>query len=171
MQSPFEWQRGPRSSHRLASDSGVYALFLRERSIMPGINVGKEGLLYIGLAAGKTGFRGRCHFDARTRNHSPRKSLAVLLMSELALAPVLIPKPNASDTWGLDAQSDAKLSAWMHDNLDVAFEISANPIVRESELIGRHAPPLNLAKCLQTQQHRQILLARAEVMASLQSSG
>ena len=38
---------------------------------------------------------------------------------------------------------------------------------RETELVGRYAPPLNLTKCVQTEQHRRILKARANVMAKL----
>src|SRR6185369_16644738 len=59
--------------------------------------------------------------SAKDANHSPRKSLAVLLMEELSLSPMLITKPNSSDTWGLDGPSDARLSAWMHANLQLAI--------------------------------------------------
>src|SRR5438128_808593 len=98
-QSPFDWQRGPRSSFALGHDAGVYSLFLRSGSTLPGIEPCEHGLLYIGLAANRKGLLGRCHFDARARNHSPRKSLAALLMGRLALTPVLITKPNSTDTW------------------------------------------------------------------------
>ena len=120
--SPLEWQRGPRSAFTLTHDAGVYALFLREGSALPCVEPGEGGLLYIGLAANRNGLKGRCHFNARTRNHSPRKSLAVLLMDALALTPVLITKPNSASTWGLDGASDARLSLWMHSNLDLAIE-------------------------------------------------
>lgn len=167
-QAPFDWRRGPRSSFSLGADVGVYALFLREGAVLPGIEPCANGLIYIGLAANRNGLRGRCHFDARTRNHSPRKSLAVLLMEELSLTPVLITKPNSSDTWGLDGPSDARLSEWMHDNLELAIEVCPDPDCRETELVGRYSPPLNLTKCVQTEQHRRISQARARVMADLQ---
>ena len=167
-QAPFEWRRGPRSNFSLGAETGVYALFLREGAVLPGVEPSTDGLIYIGLAANQNGLRGRCHFDARTRNHSPRKSLAVLLMEELSLTPVLIPKPNSSDTWGLDGPSDARLSAWMHANLELAIEVRPEPDGRETELVGRYAPPLNLTKCVQTEQHRRISQARAGVMAGLQ---
>lgn len=167
-QAPFEWRRGPRTSFSLGAEIGVYALFLREGAGLPGVEPSANGLIYIGLAANRIGLRGRCHFDARTRNHSPRKSLAVLLMEELSLTPVLITKPNSSDTWGLDGPSDARLSAWMHDNLELAIEVCPDPDDRETELVGRYAPPLNLKKCAQTSQHRRISQARADVMAELQ---
>lgn len=166
-QGPFEWRRGPRSGFFLGAEIGVYALFLRNGSVLPGLTPCQNGLLYIGLAANQKGLRGRCHFDARTRNHSPRKSLAVLMMDELSLAPVLIIKPNSSDTWGLDGPSDARLSAWMHANLELAVEVCPDPDGRETELVASYAPPLNLTKCVQTEQHRRILQARASVMAAL----
>ena len=167
-QLPLEWQRGPRSTFNLGHETGVYALFLREGSTLPDVEPGEQGLLYIGLAANRKGLKGRCHFDARTRNHSPRKSLAVLLMDTLTLTPVLITKPNSANTWGLDGASDARLSMWMHDNLDLAIDVCADPAARETELVGRYAPPLNLIKCAQNDQHRLISEARAGVMAGLQ---
>ena len=167
-QAPFDWRRGPRSSFALGTEIGVYALFLRDDAVLPGIEPGANGLIYIGLAANRNGLRGRCHFDARTRNHSPRKSLAVLLRQHLSLTPVLITKPNSSDTWGLDGPSDARLTAWMHANLELAIEVCPDPDGRETELIGLYAPPLNLTKCVQTEQHRRISLARTAVMVELQ---
>jgi hypothetical protein len=168
-QSLFGWRRGPRSSFALGHDVGVYALFLRKGSTLSGIEPGEHGLLYIGLAANRKGLLGRCHFDARTRNHSPRKSLAVLLMEKLDLTPTLITKPNSADTWGLDIPSDARLSGWMHDNLDLAIEICPDPDGRETELVVRYAPPLNLTKCVQSAQHKLISKARASIMARLQN--
>lgn len=162
-----QWRRGPRSSFALSTDPGVYALFLREGSTLPGITPGERGLIYIGLAANRQGLKGRCHFNARTRNHSPRKSLAVLLMDELALKPVLVPKPNSPDTWGLEASSEARLSAWMHDNLELAIEQCDNPDARETELVWHYAPPLNLTKCPQRAEHRRISEARSNVLAAL----
>jgi hypothetical protein len=148
----------------------VYALFLRPGARLPGIETPAQRLLYIGLAANRAGLKGRCHFDARTRNHSPRKSLAVLLMDQLDLTPVLLLKPNSTDTWGLDAASDARLSAWMHRHLELAIEVCDKPDARETELVGAYAPPLNLTKCAQTAQHRQISAARARVLAALQQT-
>lgn len=166
-QSPLQWRRGPRSSFWLGADTGVYALFLRPGATLAGLEAGEGGLLYIGLAASRSGLKGRCHFNARTRNHSPRKSLAVLLMDELSLTPTLVAKPNSPDTWGLDAASEVKLSTWMHAHLELAVEVCDEPDARETELVGLHAPPLNLAKCVQTAQHQGISEARRRVMSSV----
>jgi hypothetical protein len=164
-QSPFDWPRDRRANVALTKDIGVYALFLSEGATLPGLLSGEKGLLYIGLASGQDGFWGRCHFAGRTRNHSPRKSLAVLLMDELALAPVLIQKKSA--TWGLTPDSDARLTAWMHDSLEFAFEVCADPDRRETELVECYAPPLNLDKCAQSPQHQRISAARAQIMSRL----
>ena len=169
--SLLEWRRGPRSSFALKPRPGVYALFLRDGAELNGIVPGERGLLYIGLAAGRKGLLGRCHFHGRTRNHSPRKSLSVLLMDELELVPILVSKPRSADTWGLEASSEARLSAWMHKHLELAIELCEGADERETELVGHFAPPLNLAKCLQTSQHRRISNARAQVLASLYVSG
>lgn len=167
---PLAWRRGLGSTFVLGHEPGVYALFLRDGSTLPGIDPGEAGLLYIGMAANRKGLKGRCHFNARTRNHSPRKSLAVLLREQLSLQPILVPKPNAPDTWGLDPLSDRRLSDWMHANLELAIEVCADPENRETELVARHAPPLNLNKCVQSAQHQLISSARAHLMAMLAAS-
>gem|GEM_PF-2092760 len=168
--SLLEWRRGPRSSFALKPEPGVYALFLRNGDALNGIVASERGLLYIGLAAGRKGLLGRCHFHGRTRNHSPRKSLAVLLMDELALVPILVPKPGSADTWGLEASSEARFSTWMHNHLELAIETCEDPDTRETELVGHFGPPLNLAKCVQTSRHRRISDARAAVQVSLYPS-
>jgi hypothetical protein len=164
---PGQWHRGPRATFNLTTEPGVYALFLRGGAQLPGVRPGEAGLIYIGMAANRNGLRGRCHFNAQTRNHSPRKSLAVLSIDELELVPALFPKPNSQDTWGLDPASEIRLSAWMHANLELAVEVHHDPDARESELIRHHVPPLNLSKCAQSLQYRQISLARSEVLRLL----
>ena len=137
--SLLDWHRGPRAQFNLGCDHGLYALFLRRGAELHGITPGEDGLLYIGLAANSKGLKGRCHFNASTRNHSPRKSLAVLLREALA-----------------------------HENLEFAIFPCADPEPFETELIGRFAPPLNLAKCAQSVEHRRISAARAAVLSQLE---
>lgn len=161
-------RRGPRNSFVVGTEKGVYALFLRPGSRLPHVQAGKDGLLYIGLAANRSGLAGRCHFNARTVNHSPRKSLAVLLKAALDLNPVLVTKPNSANTWGLDEASDAKLTEWMHAHLLLAVEACDDPDALETTLIGGHAPPLNLTKCIQTPQHQFISAARHDVKSALE---
>jgi len=169
--SPLSWPRAPRSQFNLGHEHGLYALFLREDAKLNGIATADGGLLYIGLAANSQGLKGRCHFNAATRNHSPRKSLAVLLMDELALEPILVVKPNARNTWGLAPTSEQQLTAWMHENLEVAIFPCLTPEPLETDLIRRFAPPLNLAKCGQSADHRRISAARSAVLAKLDAAG
>lgn len=166
--SLLDWHRAPRAQFNLGCDHGLYALFLRRGAELHGITPGEDGLLYIGLAANSKGLKGRCHFNASTRNHSPRKSLAVLLMETLALEPVLVVKPASRNTWSLAPASERRLTAWMHENLELAIFPCANPEPLETELIGRFAPPLNLAKCAQSVEHRRISAARAIVLSQLE---
>ena len=166
--SPLDWHRAPRAQFNLGCDHGLYALFLRRGAELHGITPGEDGLLYIGLAANSKGFKGRCHFNASTRNHSPRKSLAVLLREALALEPVLVVKPASRNTWSLAPASERRLTAWMHENLELAIFPCTDPEPFETELIGRFAPPLNLAKCAQSVEHRRISAARAAVLSQLE---
>lgn len=168
----LEWQRGPRESFCPGAEKGVYALFLRDGAVLNGIAPGECGLLYIGRATRKEGLIGRCHFgNARTRDHSPRKSLAVLLMDALSLMPILVPKPNSPDTWGLEQDSDKALTEWMYAHLDVAYEVRTDPTSREAELIRDFAPPLNLKGCTPTEKHRWISSERTKVLKSLKYGG
>jgi hypothetical protein len=159
-------RRGRRDSFVLGSEAGVYALFLRPGAELA-VTAGEDGLLYIGMAQNKDGLKGRCHFNARTVNHSPRKSLAALLQAPLGLQPILVPKPSGRATWGLSSDSDATLTTWMHDNLQLAVTASPSPAVEEARLIARYAPPLNLKGCVQTAQHERIAAARAAIFAAL----
>lgn len=164
--SPFQWPRGPRSSFSLGRETGVYALFLRSGSRLPGVQPGEEGLLYIGRATSAAGLEGRCHFCGNTAGHSPRRSLAALLIKQLDLVPVFVPKKK-SDTWRLESKSEATLNKWMHNNLDLAIEICSDPIDREAQLVGSLAPPLNLKQCGQSPQHCMISRARENVLAEV----
>jgi hypothetical protein len=56
----------------------------------------------------------------------------------------------------------------MHENLELAIFPCADPEPFETELIGRFAPPLNLAKCAQSVEHRRISAARAIVLSQLE---
>jgi hypothetical protein len=136
---------------------------------LPGLSPASP--IYIGSAVGRGGLAGRCHFDARTANHSPRKSLAVLLRQQLGLRAVLVPKPNSPDTWGLEDVSEAKLSNWMHHELAVAFTVCENPREKEAAMIRDNAPPLNLLGCAQTHLHVEIRMARRRVMDDLRNAG
>ena len=168
--SPLNWHCAQRAQFNLGRDHGLYALFFCKGVELDGITCGEAGLVYIGLAASRQGLKGRCHFNASTRNHSPRKSLAVLLMKPLTLEPVLVVKSTSGNTWSLTPASEQRLTAWMHENLELAIFSYSDPESLETELIGRFTPPLNLAKCAQTAGHRRISTARSDVLRNLEAT-
>lgn len=169
MDSPLLWSRTARTETHLPRQHGLYALFLKPGATLPGIDQPANRLLYIGKAGGADGLLGRCHFNGKTRNHSPRKSLAALLRNTLQLIPTLIEKQNSSDTWGLEPDSDRILTEWMHASLEIAFVVLPNPRPAEKKLILEYAPPLNLDDCIQTLQHRKISSMRKEIRQHLQT--
>ncbi len=153
----FEWPRAPRSSHLLGREKGLYALFLRPEATLPVVRSGRHGLIYLGKTSAKRGLKGRCHFDGKTKNHSPRKSLAFLLREELGLLPTPITKSNPKDnTWGLETHSEDRLTQWMHQNLLLAINFCEKPEPIEKALIKVYAPSLNLDGCDQSERHTAI---------------
>lgn len=164
-------QPAPRASFNLDGSHGVYALFLREGSRLPGIVPGENGLLYIGKAAGSRGFEGRCHFNGASASHSPRRSLAALLIDQLNLVPMAVCHPDGEyKSWKLTQTSEKVLDRWMHDNLLLAMEVREDAALYEQELIWAHCPPLNLRDCPQSEQHKRVSTARREVAVGLRSS-
>ena len=156
--------RAPRASLALDTTHGVYALHLKPGSTLHLILPGEDGLIYIGKAAGTGGFKGRCHFNGNTAQHSPRRSLAALLIKPLELVPKSVPHPDgAYKTWGLEKRSEKILDAWMHDNLLLAVEPRADAALFEQELIWQHSPVLNLRDCRQSAQHKIVSAARKRI--------
>jgi len=161
--SVLPWDRGKRQSHNLNTSPGLYALFLAPGSILS-VPSGDEGLLYIGKASGRRGLRGRCHFNARTANHSPRKSFSWLQKDILDLEPKLVTKPNSNDTWTLSDASEKRLTDWMHSNILLAVQEHPNPEPIEKALILAHRPPLNLEHRIWGPSQEGISNGRAEMM-------
>ena len=155
--APSSWPRMSRSDLTLPRTAGVYALFLRDDSLLPGIVPLTEGLIYIGL--GRDLLK-RCHFSGKTEGHSPRRSLAALLWTRLCLKPEL----GANGNYKLDSASEKRLDAWMHDNLLMAFNSCGDFEAQEDMLIRQLAPPLNLTKCVQSEQHRAVKKLRKAML-------
>lgn len=140
---------------------GLYAIFLKPGSTLPVILISGETLVYLGKAQGAGGLKSRCHFNGGTRNHSPRKSLAVLLEKELGLVARRVNDADGSyKTWALEPTSERMLDGWMHANLGIAFATLADAPLFEKQLIERFAPPLNLTDCAQSESHRSIVELR-----------
>lgn len=141
-----DWPRAANKQTTYPNTAGVYALFLNEGVIIPGVRPGECGLLYVGLGQGARGLAARCHFKGKTAGHSPRRSLSALLADELGLRPVFIRKPSGATTFKLDKASEHLLDTWMEDNLRVALRIYDNPADYERALIRQWEPPLNCDK-------------------------
>lgn len=169
MDSLLSGHRRPRCEVDLPEAPGLYALFLKTGTHLPGITPRPDRLLYIGKADGAGGLLRRCHFNGRTRDHSPRKSLAVLLQETLDLVPELICKPKGPPTWGLIRESDRTLSNWMHSSLELTFVALKAPRAAEKALIAAEAPPLNLTDCKQTPEHSKISATRKAVLEELKA--
>lgn len=158
-------QRKPRREHSLDSSPGLYALFLGPGAKLPGFPLPSEALIYIGKATGGGGLKARCHFNGGTRNHSPRKSLAAVLLDTLRLVPkpVLNLGSGTYKTWQLEPDSERALDRWMHENLLLSKVVASNAATIERPLIREYAPLLNLTDCAPTDAHRQISSMRAEI--------
>lgn len=156
---PYSWPRQPRAKTILPDRAGVYALFLKGGSSLPGIAPLAEGLIYIGRAQHLVR---RCHFRGKTEGHSPRRSLAALLWHPLGLAPEL----GANGNCKLDQPSERRLDDWMHANLLLALQVCDDFARLEGILIRRFSPPLNLTKCAQSAQHTALKNLRATMRAS-----
>src|SRR4051794_38178083 len=109
--------------------------------------------LYVGKA--ERSLNGRdvgTHFAAgKTGSSTVRRSLAALLVDELALVavPRNLAQPDGSANFGLDAVSEGSLSSWMEQRLSLATwskPEGANLDAIETAVVRRLHPPLNLDK-------------------------
>lgn len=109
--------------------------------------------LYVGKA--ERSLNGRdvgTHFAVgKTGSSTVRRSLAALLVEELALVavPRNLAKPDGSANFGLDAASEDALSRWMEQRLSLATwskPAGADLDEIETAVVRRLRPPLNLDK-------------------------
>ena len=109
--------------------------------------------LYVGKAERSLNGRDvRTHFAAgKTGSSTVRRSLAALLVGELALVPIPrnIAKPDGSANFALDQPSEARLSEWMQQRLSLAtwVKLEGESLdVIETVVVRQLRPPLNLDK-------------------------
>jgi hypothetical protein len=110
--------------------------------------------LYVGKAERSLQSRDiRTHFaTGRTGSSTVRRSFAALLRNPLVLrgVPRNMVRPERPATFGLAAEGDERLTAWMQEQLFLAYwvkpdtEVDLNDI--ETAVIKRWQPPLNLNK-------------------------
>lgn len=161
------WPRGVNNVTIYPKRSGVYALFLNDGAIIPGVKSGAAGLIYVGIGQGARGLAGRCHIKGRTASHSPRRSLSSLLAKELRLRPIFIRKPSGATTFKLDTASERTLDHWMEQNLSIALHPLDAPAEYERRLITQWYPPLNCDKkvCALNDQQQFVLDQREKFKA------
>lgn len=134
---------------------GLYAFYGNDRAWAElGLSPAFDGQpLYVGKA--ERSLNGRdvgTHFAVgKTGSSTVRRSLAALLVEELAL--VAVPrntaKPDGSANFGLDAESESALSSWMERRLSLATwskPDGANLDEIETAVVRQLRPPLNLDK-------------------------
>ena len=137
----------------LPSQPGLYAIYGGERTWADlGLGVSVPSLpLYVGKAEDSLASRDlRTHFgDGRTGSSTVRRSFAALLRDQLQLSgiPRNTVKPDHFSNFGLSAQDDAKLTAWMRANLEIAvwlFDFSRPLIDVERDVLRHLNPPINI---------------------------
>jgi hypothetical protein len=151
---------GVRHAHRDAvqlvpKQPGLYAFYGDDRAWLDlGLSPAYDGQpLYVGKA--ERSLNGRdvgTHFAAgKTGSSTVRRSLAALLLNELAL--VAVPRnltmPDGSANFALDAASEARLSGWMEQRLSLATWTKPQDAALdeiETAVVRRLRPPLNLDK-------------------------
>ena len=140
--------RCPISDLDAPKEAGVYAIFLQEGAVLPGVQKGRDGLLYIGLSTNLAQRQYDTHFQAgKTGFSTVRRSLGALLIELLGLQP----RPRGSGSsatnytnYRFDEAGEDRLSAWMSEHLEVAVRPAKNPEQLEKDLLREARPPLNL---------------------------
>ena len=157
--------------HHVPSKPGLYAVYADPEAwqeLNLEIRVGCP--LYVGKAEQSLQSRDiRTHFaTGRTGSSTVRRSFAALLRNPLGLrgVPRNMASPERPANFGLAAEDDQRLTAWMQESLFLAYwakpatEVDLNDI--ETAVIKRWQPPLNLVKV----DHRPPALSHARrVMA------
>ncbi len=140
---------------------GLYAIYGNDEALTDlDLELSSASPLYIGKAEDSLVARElRGHFAsdpryaARTGSSTVRRSFAALLRDSLDLhaIPRNISKPERFANYGLAADGDERLTAWMHSRLSLAVWVAPvrGPALLdqvETLVIQQFGPPLNIAK-------------------------
>jgi len=138
--------RKPISGILSTDTAGIYGIFSRDLSCLPGISLPTCGVIYVGQTRN---LGQRNHFVAEASGfHSPRRSLGAILKEKLDL--VAIPRSSGrSDTnyqcYSFTADGESRLNRWMSEHLEYSIvEMDGDLLKVERELVGTLQPPLNL---------------------------
>ncbi|MGD8414701.1 MAG: hypothetical protein PVF33_10735, partial [Candidatus Latescibacterota bacterium] len=142
--------RAKPSAIRPPDSSGIYAVCLRDGSILPGIAPGVGGTIYVGRSGNLRQREFDTHFaDDQTGFSTLRRSLGAILRDQLRLTAV--PRSGGESesnvrSYKFDPDGETRLTSWMTENL----EVGVCPVSRdhyeevEKDLIAALEPVLNL---------------------------
>jgi hypothetical protein len=129
-------------------EPGVYALFLTNRTALPGLTV-ESDVLYVGMT--ESSLEVRNHFShSNSGFSSPRRTLGALLREKLKLK-ALPRAPGLSlsnvKNYRFSDEGEERLTAWMDSYLTYGLcPVDAHVREIEGRLIGELKPSLNLTK-------------------------
>jgi hypothetical protein len=145
----------PEAISHVPDSPGLYAIYsLSSARHELGLDATCDGkALYVGKAEYSLVTRDlRTHFaSGRTGSSTVRRSFAALLRASLGLRgiPRNLARPERPANFALSDADDAKLTDWMHRNLQIAVCVKPSRVVLdevETAVLARLQPPLNIAK-------------------------
>lgn len=138
--------RRPLSDALTEASRGIYAWWLSGTLTwpqgFPAVDASEP--LYVGKAERESiGDRLKAHLG-NTRFSAPRRSLTGLLLDTLPLrGHVVVRDPSKRSKFGLDAEGEQLLTAWMAENVEATWVALDVPGEEEKRIIRRLLPPLN----------------------------
>ena len=130
--------------------SGVYGIFVHPPARLANFVGNSDGLVYIGLSANLATREFEMHFESASTGFSTlRRSVGALLKSELSLR--AIPRSGGMAesnvrNYRFDPDGEARLTAWMCQNLEVGIHVTPHYEQLETAIVERLMPILNLTK-------------------------
>lgn len=158
---------------------GLYAFSLKDPSVlaeplaraglaMDVMGLGQRPLIYIGASGDSLRRRVRSHLRDDTQTSSFRMSLGALLTDQLALT---VKPVRHKSVFGFLPQDEARLTAWMIQNLDVGVLPAVRPKALERRAITQSDPVLNIQGRRAHDAAWQVLLLRRRCLDKTAGEG
>jgi hypothetical protein len=132
------------------------------------MGLGQRPLIYIGASGDSLRRRVRSHLRDDTQTSSFRMSLGALLRDELALT---VKPVHHRRVFGFVPQDEARLTAWMIQNLDVGVLPALRPMDMERRAITQSDPVFNITGRRAHDAAWQILLLRRRCLDKTTAEG
>ena len=130
------------------SQPGVYALFLVKDARLGQAPAAPESVAYVGISSNLARRAMRQHFHTGSSGSSTlRRSLGAVLKDVLGLRAVhRSTGKSARDytNYCFTADGEVRLTAWMHENLEISFHPTPDYVTLEMLLVHHLAPVLNI---------------------------